>query len=67
MQKQALDAAQRARRSILARPPEQPATAKPAVPLDVPLDDEGLSAYADTEPMTFIDSRPFTAADTTPK
>ncbi len=56
MQKQAMDAAQSVRRS-----PGGPAASRPAdggPKLDLPLDDDGLSCYADTEPMPYLDIRP---------
>jgi len=62
--------AQRARQNAASRSPEQrPASpSAPAAPRpDVPLDDDAASAYADTEPMSFLDSRPFMTDDGLPR
>lgn len=67
MQKLVLDAARRVRPIFASRPASQERPSAPASRLDLPLDDEGLTGYADTEPMSFMDSRPFNAAETTPK
>lgn len=59
MHKHALDAATRAPRKPGDTPPQATATGlKPGQTLDLPLDDEGLSCYAETQPMPFLDLRP---------
>lgn len=55
MQKQALDATQRPRSSAA---PIPLASQTYTQPLDLPLDEASESAYAETQPMPFIDLRP---------
>ncbi len=67
MQKQAMDAAQSVRRTQ-AGPRSAAHGAQPSdtgVKLDLPLDDEGLSCYADTEPMPYLDTWPRPAPEAT--
>lgn len=59
MHKHALDAATRAPRKLGNTPPQPAADGMTAgQKLDLPLDEEGLSCYADTQPMPFLDLRP---------
>lgn len=58
MQKQAIDATQRPRNGSTAAPPLTPTQRAYTQPLDLPLDEASESAYAETQPMPFIDLRP---------
>jgi hypothetical protein len=58
MHKHALDAAARAPRKPGDTPAQPGADKASAQKVDLPLDDEGLSCYAETRPMPFLDLRP---------
>lgn len=58
MHQHALDAAVRAPRKPGDTPAHPAADSASGLKVDLPLDEEGLSCYAETRPMPFLDLRP---------